>query len=229
MENNWYVYRHIRLDKNEPFYIGIGNKKNYARAYQIRPDRRNSIWYKIFLKTEIKIEIILDGLTKTQASAKEQDFIKLYGRIDLGSGVLCNMTDGGDGVWNCLRSDETKEKIRQSKIGDKNPNFGKTPSKETLLKRIEALTGQKRSEEVKHKQSLSTIKSGQAKSVDVFKFDDGSYVGRFYAISQACRVLGFQQLVGKASMVANGIRKQTQGYVFRYVQEENITKDIIIV
>ena len=26
------VYRHIRLDKNEPFYIGIGEKEN--RAYK---------------------------------------------------------------------------------------------------------------------------------------------------------------------------------------------------
>lgn len=24
------VYRHIRLDKNEPFYIGIGNEKSKA-------------------------------------------------------------------------------------------------------------------------------------------------------------------------------------------------------
>ena len=62
MENNWYVYRHIRLDKNEPFYIGIGNKKNYARAHQIKSDRRNEIWCKIFSKTEIEIEIILDNL-----------------------------------------------------------------------------------------------------------------------------------------------------------------------
>jgi hypothetical protein len=62
MKNNWYVYRHIRLDKNEPFYIGIGNKKNYARAYQTKPDRRNKIWEKIYLKTNIEIEIILDNL-----------------------------------------------------------------------------------------------------------------------------------------------------------------------
>ena len=64
MKNNWYVYRHIRLDKNEPFYIGIGNKKNYARAYQTNPDRRNEIWCKIFNKTDIEIEIILEDLTK---------------------------------------------------------------------------------------------------------------------------------------------------------------------
>jgi len=27
-----YVYRHIRLDKNEPFYIGIGSDFNYQRS-----------------------------------------------------------------------------------------------------------------------------------------------------------------------------------------------------
>ena len=29
-----YVYRHIRLDKNEPFYIGVGTKTpNFACFY----------------------------------------------------------------------------------------------------------------------------------------------------------------------------------------------------
>ena len=216
MENNWYVYRHIRLDKNEPFYIGIGNKKNYARAHQIKSDRRNEIWCKIFSKTEIEIEIILDNLTKSQASEKEKEFIKLYGRKDLNTGCLCNMTDGGDGIWNCIMSENTKEKIRQSKLGDKNPNFGKSPSKETTLKRSKSLTGKKRSQETKIKQSLSSIKSGQAKEVDVFRFGTNEYIGRFYAISEACRFLGFHHLNGKAIMVANGKRNQTQGYVFSY-------------
>ena len=217
MENNWYVYRHIRLDKNEPFYIGIGNKKNYARAYQTNPDRRNEIWKKIFIKTDIEIEIILENLSKTQASEKEQEFIKLYGRKDLDTGSLTNMTDGGDGIWNCLRSKETKEILRQQKLGNKNPMFGKSQSYETKLKRSKSLTGQKRSEEVKKKQSLSSIKSGQAKSVDVFKFEDNEYIGRFYAISEACRILGFYHLNSKASLVANGKRNQTHGYVFKFV------------
>lgn len=217
MENNWYVYLHIRLDKKEPFYVGIGNKKNYARAYQTKSDRRNQIWHKIFSKTDIKIEIILDNLTKSQASEKEKEFIKLYGRKDLGTGILCNMTDGGDGTWNCVMTEDTKEKIRQSKLGDKNPMFGKSPSEETRLKRSKSLTGQKRSEETKHKQSLNTIKSGQAKSVNVYKYDNGEYVGTYYAICEACRVLGFHHLNGKAVMVANGKRIQTKGYVFKYV------------
>jgi hypothetical protein len=217
MENNWYVYRHIRLDKNEPFYIGIGNKKNYARAYQTNPDRRNEIWKKIFIKTDIEIEIILDNLTKSQASEKEKEFIKLYGRKDSDTGSLTNMTDGGDGIWNCFRSKETKEILRQQKLGNKNPMFGKSQSYETKLKRSKSLTGQKRSDDVKKKQSLSSIKSGQAKSVDVFKYDSGEYVGRYYAIAEACRVLGFHHSNSKAVLVAKGKRNQTHGYVFKYV------------
>ena len=39
-----YVYMHIREDKNEPFYIGIGNDDNgYKRAYSKR--NRNTIGY----------------------------------------------------------------------------------------------------------------------------------------------------------------------------------------
>jgi len=45
MENQWYVYKHIRLDKNEPFYIGIGSTENYARAFS--RSIRNDIWKKI--------------------------------------------------------------------------------------------------------------------------------------------------------------------------------------
>lgn len=217
MKNNWYVYRHIRLDKNEPFYIGIGCKKNYERAYQIKSERRNILWGKIFSKTTIKIEIILDNLTKSQASEKEKEFIKLYGRKDLNTGTLCNMTDGGDGIWNCIRSEETKEKLRQQKMGDKNPMFGKIQSDITKLKRSIKLKGQKRTDETKKRQSLSSINSGQAKSVDVYKFETNEYIGRFYAISEACRILGIYNLNGKASMVAKGKRKQTGGYIFKYV------------
>ena len=53
-----YVYRHIRLDKNEPFYIGIGSDSDYKRANELRNARRNPIWHKIACKTEIEVEIV---------------------------------------------------------------------------------------------------------------------------------------------------------------------------
>lgn len=32
-EGKYYLYRHIRLDKNEPFYIGIGTKNKHKYPY----------------------------------------------------------------------------------------------------------------------------------------------------------------------------------------------------
>lgn len=86
------VYRHIRLDKNEPFYIGIGNDED--RAY--RKDGRNPLWSNIVQKTEYKVQILFEGLTREEACEKEIELISLYGRINKGDGILANITSGGD-------------------------------------------------------------------------------------------------------------------------------------
>jgi hypothetical protein len=215
-QNNWYVYIHIRKDKNEVFYVGIGNKKNYGRAFEFRKDKRNQIWWKVYCKTEIDVKIIHDNLSKIESSNKETELIKKYGRKDLSEGTLTNMTDGGDGIWNCKRSNHTKMILSEQKKGEKNPQFGKKQTSGHIEKRFKNIRGKKRSEEAKKKQSISTIKSGQAKEVDVFRFGTNEYIGRFYAISEACRFLGFHHLNSKAVMVAKGKRRQTQGYVFSY-------------
>lgn len=216
-ENDWYLYAHKRFDKNEIFYIGIGKKKNYGRAYEFNEQKRNNIWNKIFNKTDIEVLILFDNISKETASQKEKELINLYGRIDLNEGSLCNMTDGGDGILNCKRTDITKRKLSLQKIGDKNPMYGKKQSDETKNKRNKLLTGQTRTLETKIKQSLSTIKSGQAKEVEVYIYLTNEYVGRYYAISEACRQLGFIHLNGKASQVAKGNRNHVKGYSFRYV------------
>ena len=45
-----YVYKHIRKDTEEPFYIGIGSDSKYYRAYKF--EGRNEIWCRIKSKTE---------------------------------------------------------------------------------------------------------------------------------------------------------------------------------
>ena len=106
-----YVYRHIRLDKNEPFYIGIGSDSEYKRANQLKNDRRNPIWHKIASKTEIEVEILLDDLSYEEAIAKEIEFIALYGRLNNATGILSNLTDGGEGTLGVVKSDELKKKM----------------------------------------------------------------------------------------------------------------------
>jgi len=216
--NNWYVYRHIRLDKNQPFYIGIGNKVDYARAYEFKKDKRNNIWNAIYSKTQIDVEILFDNITKQEAANKEKEFIRLYGRIDNNTGILCNMTDGGDGILNAKRSAETREKLRQGKLGSKNPAYGKKQPLEIIEKRRNKVLGQKRSQETKMKQSLASIKSGQAKRTLITKVD-GTIIGIFHSLSEGLRFINLdpKKHTGKAGQVAKNIRNHCQGYKFQYV------------
>ena len=110
-----YLYRHIRLDKNEPFYIGISSDSNYKRAFS---KRRSNIWNKIASKTNYEVEIVLEGLTWEEACNKEKEFIELYGKINKG-GILANLTDGGEGIIGIERTEEYKNKISASLKGKK--------------------------------------------------------------------------------------------------------------
>jgi hypothetical protein len=132
-----YLYRHIRLDTNVPFYIGIGadSKGKYKRAFENR--HRNPHWHNI-AKFGYEVEILLDDLTWEEACAKEIEFIKLYGRNDINQGPLCNMTDGGEGMTGRIFSKETRDKISKNTIGKPKSgdpwNKGKSLSKEHIQK-----------------------------------------------------------------------------------------------
>jgi hypothetical protein len=140
-----YVYRHIRLDKNEPFYIGIGSDKNYKRASAI--NYRNKHWKNIVNKHGYEIEILVDDLSWEEACKKENEFINLYGRIDLGLGSLVNLTNGGDGVIGIVYSDERKKNISNRIKGDGNPFYGKKHNEASLLKIGEKSKGRLKSPE----------------------------------------------------------------------------------
>lgn len=118
---NYYVYRHIRLDTNEVFYIGIGSdtyKKPFQRAYSAQ--MRSLFWMAIVAKTEYLVEIVMMDLSKSEAYQKETELIKLYGRRDQDLGTLVNMTDGGDGLNGHAFSDEHRAKIS---LGNKGKIF----------------------------------------------------------------------------------------------------------
>lgn len=105
VERTYYIYRHIRLDKNVPFYIGKGattpNAKSYKWEYRrafYGTETRNEYWKRIVNITPYEVEIIFETHDSSIIDMKEKEFIKLYGRK--GYGTLCNLTDGGDGWSN---------------------------------------------------------------------------------------------------------------------------------
>ncbi len=215
-----YLYRHIRLDKNEPFYIGIGlnESNNYKRAYWTY--ERNFIWKKIVAKTNYEVEIVLDNLTWEEACEKEKEFIKLYGRKNINSGILSNMTDGGDGAFGMKHSAKTKLKISLAKKGKifseehkKKIGLGnkdKIISTETKKKQSEARKGHKQKIE-----SIEKMKAAQAyrkKKVDQFDLNM-NFIKTHSSISSLIP-FGFC----KAGIIdcCKGKFKQHKQFIFRY-------------
>lgn len=121
--NDFYVYAYIRLD-GSPYYIGKGRRK---RAY----DKDHCI----FVPPDNRIQFMYTNLTESTAFALEIFWIAVFGRKDLGKGVLHNKTDGGDGSSN--PSLETRKKLSVALQGRKSPMTGRqhtAESKERIRK-----------------------------------------------------------------------------------------------
>lgn len=129
-EAKHYLYRHVRLDKNKPFYIGIGTINNIDKNSTIKSvlhrrafskSDRNNLWRKIYNKTNIKVEIMLYCDDYNFLKQKEIEFIKLYGRINTNNGTLCNFTNGGDGSVGYKHTDAQRKSMsekRKIKVGE---------------------------------------------------------------------------------------------------------------
>lgn len=166
--NKYYLYRHIRIDKNEPFYIGVGTKNGenfmtekaeYKRAYSVN---RNKIWKDIVKKTNYEVEILLESNDHNFIIKKEEEFISLYGKI-ISNGILANLADKGKGCSG-LKVSESNKKLLSLKgksqiISDEQKrrlsevNKGKVLSKETKQKISNSLKGRTRSIESIRKSS----------------------------------------------------------------------------
>lgn len=166
--SNNYVYQHRRLDTNEIFYVGIGKGMNFRRSRN--KSTRNNLWKKIVNKTEYKIEIVSENLTRKESIQIEQYLIKYYGRIDLNNGSLSNFTDGGDGGQlnmsekrknqlskqskNRIWSEESRKKLSNSRLNKPLSEYQLFKIREASLKR----RGQKLSKETKLKMSNNSYK-----------------------------------------------------------------------
>lgn len=142
LEDKHFLYRHIRLDNNEPFYIGIGTKKKwftdfkteYRRAFE--KTGRNIFWKRIINKTNYEVEILFESNDYEFIKNKEIELIQLYGKRWNNTGTLVNITDGGEGVSGYTLPDWHKKRLSEARTGtfkngtkiyqyDKNGNFVK--------------------------------------------------------------------------------------------------------
>lgn len=166
--SGYYVYYYLRskdstsvpnAPKGTPYYVGKGKDRRAWTKHKTAPrplDLNN-------------IQVICEGLTEDQALQIEIMHIKLWGRIASGTGILRNLTDGGEGVSgykqpahviakrvatlkakNWGHTEQTKELLRKA-------SASRTHTDETKRLLSEKGTGLKRSEETRKKMSIAKM------------------------------------------------------------------------
>lgn len=154
------VYLHKRKDNNNVFYIGIG--KTEARAFDLLPKRRNIHWQRVAEKYGVYVEVIHKDISWNNACEIEKALI-IYYRALYGSKNITNIVDGGQGSNGLIISAEAKQKMREKKLGVKQPDHVKLKRAESLRKTLQnpevrakyaaASTGRNHTEETKEKMS----------------------------------------------------------------------------
>ena len=152
----YYTYAYLRKD-GTPYYIGKGNGR---RAYQKQK------WHNP-PKNKSRIIFLKQNLTEEEAFKHEIYMIAVFGRKDLETGILRNLTNGGEGTCGYKHSAEEIERRRGRKQKPRSAEYCKEVSErmkkmirteESNKKRSETMRGVKRrprTEEEKRKISES--------------------------------------------------------------------------
>lgn len=221
-EKIWYVYFHIKDGEDKPFYVGIGKKKNYKRAFVT--SGRNRIWNNIHAKYGCYSSVIYDNLSQREACEIEVNLISFYGRIDLKTGVLSNLTNGGEGNCGVVFSKERIEKIRISQLGKKHrldtiEKFKQRKQTQETKDKIRASkTGIKATDETRAKMRMASMGKNNPACISRRKMVVDVVTGQTHeSITQAASVSG----ISKSYLIGMLNGRYMNNTNFRYVNPSN--------
>lgn len=241
----YYTYILINSLDDQPFYVGKGSG---TRMYQhlresCREDTtKRSVHYKILSILQQNGKIVYsktDWGTEQEAFNEEKRLIALYGRKDLGTGPLCNLTEGGEGVVasaelnerraakhrGMKRSDEARQHMREAQLAlaeqRRIENNGSAVTEQTRQKMSESRKGKVWSTKAREVRRAKPT----AQAVKAFKKETGEEVGTWESMALCAKELLCDQaaiwkiLTGFQSKAPDGTMrpyKSHKGYTFEY-------------
>jgi hypothetical protein len=126
----YYTYAYLREDRT-PYYIGKGcGRRIRSKQRNINPPKDKS-----------RIIFLKQNLTEEEAFRHEKYMIAVFGRKDLGTGILHNRTNGGEGASGRIKNKEEREKIRARMSGKNNPNYARIYTEEERKNLSEKMSG----------------------------------------------------------------------------------------
>ena len=147
-----YIYAYLRED-GTPYYIGKGKGRRAWAQHQVNGRR-------VKTPTDLaRIVILHENLDEQTALALEIELIAKYGRKDLGTGILRNLTSGGEGSTNT--SPEVNWKKGSSRRGK---SFGAESRKKISEANKKRSYPNNHTDEVRKKLSETTKKSWEKRS-----------------------------------------------------------------
>jgi hypothetical protein len=204
--HDYYVYAHRRNDTGNRFYIGKGRLR---RAWLV--NGRGTHWARIVARHGYTVEILSSGLSEKEAVEKEKELIAAHGRANVGTGLLINKTDGGDGISGYRHTQKTKMEMSARRGGENNYWFGKRGQDHNCY-------GRKHTDETKKKIGLAQLGEKHHSAKRVQCIETGV---TFAAVSEAVRWLqstGSLKADDSALIrVCRGTKMSAYGYKWRYV------------
>lgn len=124
-------YTYVFFIDDIPKYVGKGKGNRWMEHRRAKSQLGDALReeYKRSGKW-LTPQIVYRG-DEDSALAEEIHLIAFYGRLDLNSGSLWNLTDGGEGNSGHHHSDASRKLMSDLHSGSNNPFYGKTHSEET--------------------------------------------------------------------------------------------------